>query len=169
MTTSSPVFDPRRKPLPTAIDWSSVLRLTIPAVPVAQPRQRHAVRRFGSRVVATNYTPTSDPVNAYKATLRAVVGNEWRRPPLACVLRVEVVFVFDRPQTLLKPKSHQGRILCDNPKDADNLQKSTFDALNKLLWIDDRQIVSVVAEKHYRSLEEAAHVELIVLVPASLL
>jgi Holliday junction resolvase RusA-like endonuclease len=165
------IFAPKRHPIAVADDfkWSRVLAVTIPAVPVPQPRQRHAVRRMGSKMIATNYTPAGHAVNAYKATVRLIVGNEWRRAPVSCIVRVKATFVFDRPACLCKPRSPSCRLWADNAKDVDNLAKSTFDALNRLLWNDDRQVVSFVGKKVYRSLDESAHVLFELFVPQELL
>ncbi len=166
------VFAAKRKPVAVtpAFEWSHLVSLRIPCVPVSQPRQRHAVRSgAGGRMFVSNYTPTKDPVNVYKATAKAATAKVWPHAPIGCIIQATVVFVFDRPASLLKPRSPSQRILCDNSRDVDNLLKSTFDALNKLLWIDDRQVVSVVAEKVYRSLAESPHVGISLYAPSSLL
>lgn len=135
-------------------------QLRVNAIPVAQPRQRHRVITAGGRAFASNYTPQRDPVNAYKASIRAALSEAFSGPPLQGPLRVVVEFVFDRPKYLLKPRSYAGRILYTKKPDADNLVKSTFDALNGLLWSDDAQCAIVEASKWWRDLSEAPHVRL---------
>jgi Holliday junction resolvase RusA-like endonuclease len=171
-TIPAAIFAAKRKPvaITTAFEWAHLVSLRIPCVPVAQPRQRHALRSgAGGRMFVSNYTPTKDPVNVYKATIKHLVRERWPHPPIGCVLQATVVFVFDRPASLLRPRSPSQRVFCDNSRDVDNLLKSTFDALNKLLWLDDRQVVSIVAEKVYRSLDESPHVGVSLYAPSSLM
>lgn len=52
------------------------ITFTVPAVPVAQPRQRmRVVQTHGGKTFAQNYTPVRDPVNAYKASCREAAAN----------------------------------------------------------------------------------------------
>ena len=144
------------------VEWQLAAEFRVGCVPVAQPRQRHRVIRVGGRTMAANYTPTRDPVNAYKASVRMAAVAAYDGAPLEGPLRVGVVFVFDRPAYLLKPRSPDARVLCGKKPDSDNLLKSTFDALNKLLWLDDSQVCTVIAEKFFRSRSEQPHVEITV-------
>ena len=110
--------------------------------------------------MAANYTPTRDPVNVYKAAVMHAARMAYDGEPLAGPLRVEVTFVFDRPAYLLKPRSPDDRVRFGKKPDVDNLVKSTFDALNKLLWLDDSQVCSLSVEKEFRARHEQPHVQL---------
>lgn len=144
------------------VGWRYVTSFRVACVPVAQPRQRHRVISVGSRTMAANYTPTRDPVNAYKAAVKYAALAAYHDEPLAGPIRVEVVFVFERPAYLLKPRSPDDRVLRDKKPDVDNLVKSTFDALNKLLWLDDAQVCSLSVEKLFRARHEQPHVQVAV-------
>jgi Holliday junction resolvase RusA-like endonuclease len=128
------------------------LHLTIPVVPVAQPRQRHAIRGGHS----VNYTPTDSPVNAYKAAVQLAAGQAITAP-IAGPLAVTFRFYLPRPQSLMKRKSPDGAIPHTSKPDLDNLIKSTADCLSGIAWVDDRQIYSYAgsskwyAEKHGRA------------------
>ena len=115
------------------------LNLTIPVVPVAQPRQRHAVRGEGKNAHAVNYTPTDSPVNAYKAALQLMVGQAIKTPLLGPIA-VRIAFYLPRPKSLMKKSSFAGPIPHTGQPDFANLLKSTQDALNEIAWHDDRQI-----------------------------
>jgi len=141
-----------------AESWQFAARLTVFAVPVAQPRQRHRIVTIGGRAMAANYTPSRDPVNAYKAAVMHAARMAYDGEPLDGPLRVEAVFIFDRPAYLLKPRSPDARVAYGKKPDADNLIKSTFDALNKLLWLDDAQVCSLAVEKVFRARHEQPQV-----------
>lgn len=129
----------------------------IPAVPRAQPRQRHRV--VGK--VAMNYTPKNDPVNTYKATAQMASQAAYSGPPLEGPLYAKFVFVLPRPASLPK-KFGTGRMLHDKAPDRDNLMKSLQDALNGLLWKDDRQLCMGPVEKYVAAADEQPHVEVTV-------
>lgn len=128
--------EPAKKGVSPVI-FAKLFEMTLPALPVPQPRQRHAV--IAGHV--HNYTPTKDPVNAYKAALQIKAG-ELIKSPLLGPLAVRIRFFLPRPQALAKKKGaiydvpvpHMGR------PDLDNLLKSTLDALKGITWMDDKQI-----------------------------
>ncbi len=74
-----------------------------------------------------------------------------------------------RVARLPRPKSHYKRSgeikdgvenhKCTKP-DVDNHVKSLFDALNKIAWLDDSQVVKLSAEKRYCDDEHPVGVEI---------
>ena len=61
---------------------------------------------------------------------------------------VEVMFCFAIPKSWsrkMKAKPDHRRIV----KDIDNLVGSVMDALNNIAWIDDKDIISIIASKRY--------------------
>ena len=64
-------------------------------------------------------------------------------------LRLVIDFVFGRPKSHLRKSG----LAADAPqwprKDIDNLEKAVLDALNKVAWNDDSQVVRVVKSKCY--------------------
>lgn len=123
------------------------ITFTVPAVPVAQPRQRHSVAPGG---FVRNYTPAKSPVNDYKATVRLSAQNAYTGPPLACPLRVTLQCVFATKRKARCPKPTK--------PDCDNLAKSTLDALNGLTFKDDGQVVELRVEKWHAASDEQPHV-----------
>lgn len=152
-----------------------VMRIVVPAVPVPQPRQKHRAFKTKSGAVRThNYTPTRDPVNVYKATVKAALEKVYKDAPIDEPLIVNLLFVMPRPAT--KPawikkqsrweqawKSGQ-RVPCaaKGRNDRDNLMKSTQDALNELLFTDDGLIWSGTTDKLHAGSSEQPHVEIVV-------
>src|SRR5690625_622034 len=114
----------------------AVIKLTIPAVPVAQPRQRHAV--IGGHV--RNYTPADHPVQAYKAAVMLAARQAGVDKPLEGPLQVDVAFYLPRPKRLMRRKDPDGPVPHTARPDVDNLWKSTADALSGLAWRDDSQV-----------------------------
>ena len=141
----------------------------VPAVPVAQPRQRHRiVQPNGGKAFATNYTPANDPVNAFKASVRMAAAAAYSGPPLTGPLRVDMIFVLPRtkPAWLKKdspwyPEWKDGARIphAVARNDRDNLAKSTQDCLNSLVWVDDGQIYAGKIEKWLAADDEQPHVE----------
>ncbi len=138
---------------------TEVLRITVPAVPVAQPRQRHAV--IGGHV--RNYTPAKHPVQDFKATLR-MAAQETGLPPsvLEGPIEFEAMFYLPRPKRLMRKKDPEGPIPHSSKPDRDNLEKSTVDALNGLVWRDDAQIYDGRVSKWYCEKNGRPRVELVI-------
>jgi Holliday junction resolvase RusA-like endonuclease len=130
------------------------ITLTIPGVPVAQPRVRSALIRGDGRRPPRirHYTP--DSANSWKLTitahiLRAMLTRRMSYPVLDAV-QVDRVYVFDRPARLLTAKSERGPIPRPIKPDLDNLDKALFDALTAAeFWADDAQVVGGTAVKVY--------------------
>lgn len=134
----------------------SAISFTVPSVPVAQPRQRHAI--FAGHV--RNYIPTKHKVTAFKATCKLAFRQEYQGPPLAGPLRVLLTFVMPRPARLVWKKRPMPRANHTSAPDIDNLVKSVFDALNELAFLDDKQICDLRVTKCHAAGDEqpAVHV-----------
>ena len=148
---------------------------TVPAVPVAQPRQRHRVfKGKDGKVFSSNYTPTKDPVNAFKAAAKVAAAQAHDGAPLKGPLRVSLIFIMPRgnkPSWLTKKEYPEifaawkcgDRVPhATSRNDRDNLMKSIQDALNELLWKDDGMIFAGPVEKWIASDREQPCVEIMV-------
>lgn len=139
------------------------LQFIVPAVPVAQPRQRHRiVHGKGGKVFASNYTPKTDPVNAFKAACQMAAERAHKGAPLHGPLVVDFVFVMRRPRAKVWKTKPMPRYPHTSTPDRDNLIKSVQDALNGLVWADDAQIFDGRIEKWVASGDEKPHVEIVV-------
>lgn len=64
-------------------------------------------------------------VKQFEMAIRYAAGKQYQGPPLEGKLKVDIDFFFDN----------------NRMPDLFNLPKSVCDALNKIVWLDDRQIV----------------------------
>lgn len=131
------------------------IKFTVPSIPVAQPRQRTAVRAGH----AVNYTPTKHPVTAFKATVRMAAAEAYQGPPLDGPLMLVLTCVMPRPGKL-KKKSDNPPYYATTKPDLDNLMKSVADALSGLLYRDDKQIAEVNMVKTVAAGNEQPHVKI---------
>ena len=72
--------------------------------------------------------------------------------PLENELEVSIKAYFEIPKSVSKKKREQmlnGNIRPTIKPDLDNIAKSVLDALNKLAYLDDKQIVFLEVEKFY--------------------
>jgi len=116
--------------------------ITIPGLPVSQPRQRHAVVAGHVR----NYTPSNHPVQSFKSLCRLMASSEVPRP-LVGPLEIEIGFYFPRPSSKTwKTKPMPSEAKTTKP-DLDNLAKAVMDSLNDVAWLDDAQVCKIVLSK----------------------
>lgn len=88
------------------------------------------------------FTPPQT-INAEKQ-IRMYARLQYKQPPVDGPVKLLVQAFF------LKPKSApKDRLYPIVTPDWDNLGKLVSDALNKLIYLDDKQIISATVEKHY--------------------
>ena len=131
-----------------------MIEFKVPAVPVAQPRARATSIGGHARV----YEPTSHPIAAFKASVRLAASCAFSGGALTGPLRVDCLFLFPRPKSLIFKKRDMPRVRHIKKPDADNLAKSVLDALNGLVWVDDCQVCECVLTKWIAAGDEQPHV-----------
>ena len=85
------------------------------------------------------YNPPG-PVDAFKAHVRLAAGVAYKGAPFGGPVRVDLHFMFPRPKNKIWKKRAMLPYRHIKKPDKDNLEKSVYDALTGLLWIDDCQI-----------------------------
>ena len=116
------------------------LEFTIPIKPQGKARHRTRVVMIGRKPVAMQY---NDPkARAYEQAIRDAVIAQYRGDPLDGPLIVSVY------AWLKKPKSSKLGYPTVKP-DADNIAKAVLDALNGILWHDDKQVCQLAVHKVY--------------------
>ena len=113
--------------------------------PVAKGRPR-----FTKSGIA--YTPEKTVAyeNLVKLSYQEQCGNQIFSKE--AMLRIHISAFFSIPKSTSKKKQHEMKETILRPikkPDADNLLKSIADALNKIAYYDDSQIVSAIVEKYY--------------------
>jgi len=111
-----------------------------PAVSKARPRLGRSGR---------TYTPkaTSDFERAVAWQAKAAMANQ---PPMTTPCRVEIYALFTPPKSW--PKWKQAAALgkpYNDQRDVDNQIKAICDAMNEVVYIDDRKIAHVAMERYY--------------------
>ncbi len=114
--------------------------------PVEQARPRAAY--IGRRIIM--YDP--EKVKNFKKELSQLARLHYRDEPLDGALEIEVSFY--RPVQKSLSKKERARRLSGEHRpivkpDLDNYIKSALDALNGILWTDDKHIVDLHAHKYY--------------------
>lgn len=123
--------------------------ITVPGIPVSQPRQRHRVVTAGGRTFAQNYVPKRDPVNAFKALIALAAGEKHPGAPLEGPVCLHLELYFPRPKRLVWKTKPMPRLPHDTKPDVDNLLKAVADALTGVLFRDDSQIWDCRVTKTY--------------------
>lgn len=86
------------------------------------------------------YTPAA--TRSFEERLKQAAIFSWRKAPLTGPLALKVTFSFPRPKSVKRPYP------VSRP-DLDNYLKAALDALNGVLWVDDAQMVDILARKRY--------------------
>ena len=136
------------------------IELVVPAVPVAQPRQRHAMIAGHVR----NYTPSKHPVNDFKATVRMawfkiVPGGKW---DFSAPVSLKIIAVFPRPKSKTKKTGRNPREWKASKPDWDNVGKAVSDCLEGLAYNNDSQIVQALVYKFIAAADEQPHVSIVI-------
>ena len=126
---------------------------TIPGTPVGKGRPKFA--RRGAFV--TTYTPekTASYENLVKVKAEeAMVGREL----IAGAVAVTILLFITPPASWSNKKMLQAlnhEILPTTKPDIDNVIKGIFDAMNEIVWNDDKQVVDVTIRKRYANTARA--------------
>ena len=121
------------------------MRLTFHIIPT--PKGRPKFNAYTKRA----YTPVKS--RTYEESIRKLalqqlgVDGDYPIHEKGVPLAIDIDFLCPRPKASMRKKDPEG--LLWNPKgyDVDNLTKSILDALNGVLWDDDRQIVQLRTRK----------------------
>ena len=139
-------------------DVDQAIQFFVDAAPVAQPRQRHAVRNG----ISMSYIPKEHPIHAFKTLVRIRAKEAYKGPPLKGPLIACFVFLLPRPARLVWKTRAMPRTWAAGRPDADNFCKAVLDAMTGLVFEDDSQVVELRAQKFYASGDEAPGVHVFV-------
>lgn len=129
------------------------ISFTVPGVPVAKGRARSFVRNGH----VAHYTPekTANYENLVKVKAEWAMGSN---PLIECAVGVDISLFVPIPKSWSKKKQNDALINKIRPTskpDLDNYLKILGDALNGIVWHDDKQVVYVSAGKFYSDVPRA--------------
>ena len=125
------------------------LKLTVAGKPIAQARPRF-VRR--GKFVST-YNPQETEAGRFALSVMAQLPEGFKRIEGP----VEMNCIFDMPIPSSTSKKNReamvrGGIMHTKKPDLDNLVKFCKDCLKNIVWVDDSQVVQLIATKRYSEL-----------------
>lgn len=131
------------------------ISFTVPGAPHGKGRPRFANR--GKFVQTYTDDKTASYENLVKlAASRSMAGIEL----LTCPVAVELYLFVTPPASWSKKKTEAalaGEVFPTTKPDVDNVLKSIADAINGIVWGDDKQMVDVLIRKRY-AVKPCAHV-----------
>ncbi len=126
----------------------------VDAVPIAQPRQRHAVKfsKKKKHSFVQNYIPGDDPVHAWKLQVQILARQAYQGDLLDGVpISLSVKFLMPRPVSRKLPSDRSWHL---TTPDTDNLVKAIKDALTGIIWKDDCLVCRELLSKEYSAAGE---------------
>lgn len=114
------------------------MRVEVPGVPIPQGSMRAVVARDGTpRVFGDN--PQTRP---WRELVAWAARQVWVGAPTPAAVEVRIGFVMPRPKSARRKRPTV-------KPDLDKLVRACLDALTGVVWVDDAQVVSVMASKRY--------------------
>ena len=113
-----------------------------------EPQLRPRATRIGNSIRLYDPKTTTD----YKNLVKWTAKQQWKQKPLECPLVVELDIYRQIPKSTSKKrrKLKNERVIRPVVKpDIDNYSKGILDSLNGIVYKDDSQVVSLIANKYY--------------------
>lgn len=130
----------------------------VAGIPASMPRP--VAKRVGNfaRVVSNR---SNHPSMSWKESVRqyALTAMAGRPKHEEGPVRLELLFQMQRPESLKKKSNINDFILVTKGKDVDNLAKCVMDALNEIVWEDDRLVSTLIVRKQYTMPNQRAGVQ----------
>lgn len=126
----------------------SVIKFEVPGDPVGKQRPR-VVRNKFTRGVHT-YTPQK--TKTYEALVQMQAQRVYDKEPTSNNVSVAIDAYFKVPKSYSKKRTEMCLLQIERPSkkpDTDNIAKAILDAMNKVVYQDDKQVVSLHIEKYY--------------------
>lgn len=107
-------------------------------------KQRPRIGKFGA------YTP-KETVN-YENYVKVLFVEKYGQLALTGYIRAEITVNYEIPKSTSKKRLQamlEGQVKPDKKPDCDNIAKIILDALNKIAYNDDKQVVELSVKKQY--------------------
>ena len=127
-----------------------MITLIIPGKPIAKKRPRFVTR--DRRGLPLPNVKTINIQETEEGKFLFHVYKQWKKPPIEGAIILSVKFLMPIPASESKKNIKfmtTGEIKHIKKPDLDNLLKFTKDCLNGVVWKDDAQVFSIIAEKRY--------------------
>jgi len=139
--------------------------VTVPALPIAQPRAQ--IAPGGRKYIKKRADGSPHPIHAFKAAVMAACRDFGPQETLQGPVWLSVSFFFPRPKSHMGTGRNAGKLKPSAPAlhvqrpDVDNLAKGVMDAMTQAgVWRDDDQIVRLIVAKAWRDPGEMPGVEI---------
>lgn len=130
-----------------------MITFTIPGEPVGKGRARAA--RRGPKII--HYTP--EKTASYENLVKLVASQAMMgRPPVKLPVSCDISLTVTPPASWSKKKRAEAILSLIHPTskpDIDNVVKCIFDAMNAIVFDDDKQVVSLTVTKTYSETAQA--------------
>ena len=149
---------------------ADIIRFTVPALPIPQPRHQVGTRpgKDGKRH-GHAFIDTAHPIHVFKAAVKMAAHAAYDGPPLTGPVYCSITATFPRPKKHFGTGRNAGKIKeryadpwMDGNKDWDNIGKAVCDALNRLIYEDDKQIVIGKVQKKWAAAGEQPSVGVLI-------
>lgn len=123
------------------------IRFTIPGEPKGKARPRVFTNKAGKSQAVTPQD-TLNYENLVRWTFTSMEGTR----KLEGEIEAKIVAMYSMPKSMTKKNRQlvdEGKLHPTKKPDLDNVAKIILDALNKLAFDDDSQVVKLVVEKHF--------------------
>lgn len=131
---------------------NSFIHLTVPGQPMGKQRSRgRNIQTKDGRNFNINYTPKKT-VNYETLIQELFITNYPAFVPLTGAISIDVMAYLSIPVSKSKKQKElmrNGKVLPTTRPDVDNIQKIVFDALQKLAFLNDSQIIRSSVKKIY--------------------
>lgn len=129
------------------------ISFTVPGIPVAKGRARSFIRNGH----VAHFTPekTASYENLVKVKAEWAMGSN---PLIECAVGVDISLYVPIPKSWSKRKQNDALINKIRPTsrpDLDNFSKAVLDAINGIVWHDDKQVVYLSVGKFYSDVPRA--------------
>ena len=129
------------------------IAFVVPGTPVGKGRPRFA--RQGSFVRTFTPEKTATYENLVKVKAEQAMDG---RPMIEGPVEVSIRLIVPPPASWSQKKQREaldGRIFPTSKPDIDNVVKGIFDAMNNIVFLDDKQVVELTVRKLYAERAEA--------------
>lgn len=134
------------------------ISFTVQIKPTAQPRHTTGRNKKTGRPIHYE-AAKKHRIHLFKSMVAHEARKAMRgRPPFDLPFWVHIVNYFQPPKSLSDKRLGEMAGLCATESDFDNLGKAVTDACNKVIWTDDRRIVSGTSDKFYCGRDEQPYV-----------